>query len=242
MELNDFADLTADEFRAQHLGFNKPGRLFDRPKNYVELDTTNLASSVDWVSRGAVTPVKNQGRCGSCWAFSTVGAVEGAMYLKTGELQSYSEQQLVDCSTANHGCHGGLMDYGFQYVKSHPLMLESEYPYRGMDGTCRATTGSGQVTGYVDVPPTAESLKAALNRQPVSVAIEADQSSFQLYKTGVITSGCGTHLDHGVLAVGYDGNAIKVKNSWGAAWGDNGYVQVDASQCGITMSASYPTE
>ena len=192
-----------------------------------------------------MTPVKNQGQCGSCWAFSTTGGLEGQWQIASGSLTSMSEQFFVDCSKQNSGCNGGLMDYAFSFAKGTAVATEDSYAYTGRDGTCKSsfTTAipQGGVTGYTDVSTSAEALKSALNSNPVSVAIQADQSVFQQYTGGVITSGCGSNLDHGVLAVGYDGDAIKVKNSWGTSWGASGYVQIDASQCGITTSASYPT-
>jgi len=168
----------------------------------------NYDDEVNWVTKGAVTPVKNQGQCGSCWSFSTTGAVEGAMFIKTGTLQSYSEQQLVDCSGSygNMGCNGGLMDSAFRYIESHELELESAYPYTARDGTCKyvSSKGQGKVRSYHDVQQGSPSqLKAAIAQQPVAIAIEADQAAFQYYTSGVITSGCGQQLDHGVLAVGY---------------------------------------
>merc|ERR1711862_646427 len=204
-----------------------------------------LAESIDWTTKGAVTPVKNQGQCGSCWSFSTTGGLEGAYQIASGNLVSMSEQQFVDCDHEDSGCGGGLMDRAFSFAQGNAIATESSYPYQGVDGTCKSsfTTAlpQGAVTGYTDVGRSASALKSALNSHPVSVAIEADQAAFQQYTGGVITSGCGSQLDHGVLAVGYDGDAIKVKNSWGASWGVNGYVQMNANQCGITQSASYPT-
>jgi C1A family cysteine protease len=172
------------------------------------------------------------------------------MFLKTGNLQSFSEQQLVDCAGGvyhNNGCNGGLMDYAFQYIEANGLELESAYPYTARDGTCHSSQSEfvGTVASYQDVQQSASQLKAAIAQQPVSVAIEADQYAFQSYSSGVITSGCGTSLDHGVLAVGYgtlDGeDFFLVKNSWGASWGDQGYVRIGTNNvCGILQSASFP--
>merc|ERR1711943_99745 len=137
MGVNQFTDLTLEEFQALNIrGFVKSG---ERGLAYLgEHEDTEVAASVDWRSKGAVTPVKNQGQCGSCWAFSTTGSVEAAYFLKHGTLKSFSEQQLVDCAGGryhNNGCHGGLMDYAFQYIESNPLELESDYRYTARDGT-----------------------------------------------------------------------------------------------------------
>jgi len=241
-----FSDLTLEEFQQLNIRGISSGASQGLPKVGVhEFQGETLAASVDWSTKGAVTPVKNQGQCGSCWAFSTTGGLEGAWQLASGNLASLSEQQFVDCSKSNSGCNGGLMDKGFQFAEGVAIASESSYPYTAADGSCKSsfTTAipKGGVTGYKDVSTSANGLKSALNSNPVSVAIQADQSVFQQYTGGVITSGCGSSLDHGVLAVGYDGNTIKVKNSWGSSWGVNGYVSMDASQCGITTSASYPT-
>lgn len=246
--LNEFSDWTESEYK-RLLGYKAKETLNESAEL---LDTSNLADSMDWRTKGAVTPVKNQGQCGSCWAFSTTGSVEGAMFLSTGKLQSFSEQQLVDCSKSfgNMGCNGGLMDYAFKYIEGSPLELEGDYPYHARDMTCtyNKSKGVGKVKSYKDVSrdTSGAQLKAALAKGPVSVAIEADQYVFQGYHSGVITSGCGTRLDHGVLAVGYGTESgqeyFLVKNSWGASWGDAGYVKIAPNQCGITMQPSYPTE
>jgi len=241
-----FSDLTLEEFQQLDIRGFSGSAAQGLPKVGVhEFQGETLAATVDWSTKGAVTPVKNQGQCGSCWAFSTTGGLEGAWQLASGNLASLSEQQFVDCSKSNSGCNGGLMDKGFQFAEGVAIASESSYPYTAADGSCKSsfTTAipKGGVTGYKDVSTSANGLKSALNSNPVSVAIQADQSVFQQYTGGVITSGCGSSLDHGVLAVGYDGNTIKVKNSWGSSWGVNGYVSMDASQCGITTSASYPT-
>jgi len=240
---NQFSDLTLEEFQALPIrGFQGKGAATLGVHQY---NGEELAASVDWRTKGAVTPVKNQGQCGSCWAFSTVGGLEGAWQIGTGSLTSMSEQQFVDCSKANSGCNGGLMDTAFQYAEGTSVATESSYAYTARDGSCKSSYTTaiprGGVTGYHDVSNSASSLQSALNQQPVSVAIEADQSAFQGYSGGVITSGCGTSLDHGVTAVGYQSSYFIVKNSWGSSWGVGGYVNIAGNQCGITSSASYPT-
>ncbi|KAM4089623.1 hypothetical protein ACB094_07G166900 [Castanea mollissima] len=257
--LNEFADMSHEEFKNKYLGL-KPAlpRRGGSPRDFSYRDVVDLPSSVDWRKKGAVTPVKNQGSCGSCWAFSTVAAVEGINQIATGNLTSLSEQELIDCDrTFNDGCNGGLMDYAFEFiVSSGGLHKEEDYPYLMQEGTCEEQKEEMEmvkISGYQDVPQNDEaSLLKALAHQPLSVAIEASGRDFQFYSGGIFNGHCGTELDHGVAAVGYDSlkgsDYIIVKNSWGPKWGEKGYIRMKRNTgkpeglCGINKMASYPTK
>ncbi len=261
MDVNKFADLTGEEFKARYAGglnLRPKTRSLRANGNVAVFNASANPTSVDWTTKGAVTPIKNQEQCGSCWAFSTTGSVEGAWFLSNGTLPSLSEQQLVDCSTAegNQGCNGGLMDQAFQYIIDNKgITTEDAYPYTATGpNTCEAKGKpvAATLSGFKDVAANSEAaLETAIVQQPVSVAVEADQSVFQFYSGGVMDSACGTQLDHGVLAVGYGVDTgkeyYKVKNSWGADWGEKGYIRLGrgakfnpSGQCGIQMVASYP--
>ncbi|KAB1220320.1 Cysteine proteinase RD21a [Morella rubra] len=256
--LNRFADLTNDEYRTTYLG-TKPRRKLSKPRTdrYEPHVGDKLPESVDWRKEGAVVGVKDQGSCGSCWAFSTVAAVEGINQIVTGDLISLSEQELVDCDTTyNEGCNGGLMDYAFEFIINNGgIDSEDDYPYNAVDGRCDTLRKNARVVtidDYEDVPQNNEkALQKAVANQPISVAIEGGGRAFQLYDSGVFTGKCGTALDHGVAAVGYGTeNGVDywiVRNSWGANWGEAGYIRMERNvvgtatgKCGIAMEASYP--
>lgn len=258
--LNIFADLSNAEYQKIYLGTRIDGteRLRNAPV-HVE-SSAPLADTVNWVTKGAVTGIKNQGQCGSCWSFSTTGSVEGAHFLSTGNLVSLSEQNLIDCSVSygNQGCNGGLMDDAFRYIIANKgVDTEKSYPYTTSGpNACefKAADVGATITSYKDVTSGSESaLLTAANSRPVSVAIDASHNSFQLYMSGVYYEPqcSSTSLDHGVLVVGYgavNSTATSdywlVKNSWGTSWGLAGYIQMSRNRnnnCGIATSASYPT-
>jgi C1A family cysteine protease len=264
--VNMYMDMSEDEFRDSVGGgcFVKPEQngFYERKtrcRPYMPESTADLPDSVDWRDENAVTPVKDQGQCGSCWSFSATGSMEGAWAIANSELVSLSEQQLVDCSVSygDMGCSGGLMDDAFEYAIDNGMCSEEDDPYTAANGQCDAACEPVvQMSSCSDVAPSNQmDLTAAVANGPVSVAIEADTSTFQLYTGGIIDSAdCGTNLDHGVLVVGYgadeDTGALYwlVKNSWGVTWGDQGYVKIarststsDPGICGIAMQPSFPT-
>lgn len=257
--LTRFADLTNDEYRSMYLGAKMEKKGTRRTSQRYEARVgDSLPESIDWRKKGAVAEVKDQGGCGSCWAFSTIGAVEGINQIVTGDLITLSEQELVDCDTSyNEGCNGGLMDYAFEFIiKNGGIDTDKDYPYKGVDGRCDQIRKNAKVVtidSYEDVPINSEeSLKKAVSNQPVSIAIEAGGRAFQLYDSGIFDGTCGTQLDHGVVAVGYGSEDGKdywiVRNSWGKSWGESGYLRMarniaaPTGKCGIAMEPSYPTK
>ncbi|XP_072546259.1 cathepsin L-like peptidase [Salminus brasiliensis] len=257
--MNVFADMDIQEYQAMFSNClrssNETKSLCTSTSQPEEEDTA--PPSVDWRTKGYVTDVKNQGYCGSCWAFSAVGALEGQMYRKTGRLITLSEQQLVDCSRSfhNYGCNGGWPHRAYQYIKSSKgLEADFTYPYKAKDEMCRFNPQRIRATcrGHVCLRKGSEvALKRAVAKVgPISVAIDTSKHTFQLYKSGVYDEpGCSqTHLTHAVVVVGYgEAESRKrfwlVKNSWGVGWGENGYIKMSRNkrnQCGIASYAVYP--
>jgi C1A family cysteine protease len=257
MGINQFTDLTPQEFKDQYVSGLKSEVGSYGCKSFSS-SASGAPSSIDWRNKGAVTSVKDQGQCGSCWTFSSTGAVEGAWAIAKGQLIDLSEQELVDCATGisygSHGCNGGQMEGAFKFIIENGQCALSSYPYTAKDGSCQKCSSVAHISSCSDVKPNDQiSLKAAVAQQPVAVAISADTKLFQSYSSGVITSSsCYTSLDHGVLIVGYGTENGQdywlVKNSWSNTWGDNGYVKIarssstnDPGICGIAMDPSFPT-
>jgi len=251
--LNILADLTNEEYQRIYLGTKITVEVIALPEFE---DVAPLADTVDWRTSGAVTPIKDQGQCGSCWSFSATGAIEAAYKLSTQKLVSLSEQNLMDCSTAygNQGCNGGLMTSAFKYVQANKgIDTEISYPYTAKAGTCHYSVANigATITSYKTIAAGSETaLTSAITTQPISVAIDASKNSFQLYKSGIYyePSCSSSNLDHGVLAIGYGSdttgaNYYLVKNSWGTSWGTAGYINMARGRnnnCGIATSAAYP--
>ena len=257
MGINQFTDLTAQEFKDQYVGGLKSEVGSYGCKSFSS-SASGAPSSIDWRQKGAVTSVKDQGQCGSCWTFSATGAVEGAWAISSGKLVDLSEQELVDCATGlaygSHGCSGGQMEGAFKFIIANGQCALSSYPYTAKDGSCQKCSAVAHISSCSDVKPNDQiSLKAAVAQQPVAVAIEADTRYFQSYSGGILTSSsCGTNLDHGVLVIGYGTENGQdywlVKNSWSSSWGIDGYVKIarssstnDPGVCGISMDPSFPT-
>ena len=257
LEVNKFAALTSEEFSALYLGLNwSPDA--SKAVGLIFLKETGLPDSIDWREKGAVTEIKNQGECGSCYSFSTVASLEGASFLKSGKLVNFSEQQIVDCSFVhgNKGCVGGLITYALAYARDYGVELAHDYPYKAVDGPCKYNANKVVFHNYDyrNVPRNnLNQLKAAVAMQPVSVGIQGNEDAFRFYKSGILSSGCGNRwINHAVVIVGYATSSDQkdywiVKNSWGTSWGMEGYIFIErgvqnsgAGLCGINSEASYP--
>ena len=261
MGINQYTDLTHEEFKKKFIGEYKSyyNEMGSYGCNIFTSSASNSPVSIDWRKKNAVTSVKDQGQCGSCWSFSSTGASEGAWAISTGSLIDLSEEQLVECATGiqygSYGCNGGQMEGAFKYLIQNGQCDLSSYPYTSGDGkssSCKSCTKKAHFSSCSDVKPNDQiSLKGAVSQQPVAVAIEADTRYFQSYSGGIIDSpSCGTTLDHGVLIVGYgEENGKKywiLKNSWSTSWGEQGYFRIlrtdstnDPGICGVAMDGSF---
>jgi C1A family cysteine protease len=269
LEANKFADLSPEEFQSMmglknididEATINAEAESFQSCQCE---DTQPVTNGVDWRTKGVVANIKNQASCGGCYAFSSMETLQALYHLKKGPASSptsvinLSEQQVIDCSSGykNQGCSGGLMSYTFDYLKANSIMLEADYTYTAKKGTCKYSSTKGQfkVTSYVNLPKNdPAALLEAVNSRPVSVALRASSSVFQLYKSGIIDStSCGTTIDHAVVVIGYGTEGGKdywlLKNSWGTTWGEQGFFRIarttskDAGICGMLQLSSYPS-
>ena len=251
---NQFSDLTPEQFRATMLGgIPTSARNTSRLEQHVIPADFDVAAGgpLDWVAKGAVTPVKNQGQCGSCWAFSTTGAMEGALFAATGSLLSLSEEQLVQCDSSSYGCNGGFPSGALSFVASNGgVCAESDYAYTsgsGQTGSCRRNACASVMTVEGSVAAQGEqAMLSALQQRPLSILIDAEDCNFQSYRGGIIDNyQCGSRQDHAVLLVGYGTeNGVdywKVKNSWASSWGENGYFRVvrNKNMLGLGSGATY---
>merc|ERR1719361_3026471 len=211
--VNQFSDMTEKEFRTTMLGY------IHRPReNVAVIADSGPHADVDWRGKGAMTPIKDQGQCGSCWAFSSTGGIEGAEFVKSGSVTSLSEQALVDCS----GSYG--------------IPTETSYPYTARDGSCKSFTISTKISTYKDTT----NLASDVAQQPISVAVDA--SKWSSYRSGTYSCSGRVSLDHGVLLAGSYSSYWIIKNSWGPSWGMSGFMQLSkTNDCGVTQAASYPT-
>ncbi|KAJ4762145.1 hypothetical protein LUZ62_072520 [Rhynchospora pubera] len=259
---NKFADITNAEFRKRYMGLKGSSSrvpLLDIKQNEEHSEKARemleaVPEKIDWRKKGAVSEVRDQGPCGACWAFSAVAAIEGITKIKSGRMVALSEQELVDCNMIDDGCYGGLMTDAFDFVRLNGgITTQSDYPYQGQQGECKTSKldhHAATIKGYRNVTVNEQSLLKAVASQPVSVGIDASSMAFQFYTNGVFTGPCGVELNHGVTIVGYDTDGKNkywiAKNSWGAGWGESGYMRMkrgvegNLGLCGITTLASYP--
>jgi hypothetical protein len=237
-----FSDLSPKEFKSIYLTY----RPSNATKEYVTFDGP-VANDIDWVSKGAVTSVKDQGRCGSCWAFSAVAAIESYAQLAGKGLKVLSAQQVNSCDKRDGGCNGGNTETAYQYVKgAGGIELNSDYPYTsggGSTGSCKFNSGriAVSITGYKSVGRGESSLKSALNAGPASLCLAA--SSWQSYRGGILSK-CDNNVDHCVQGTGYSGSSYwRIRNSWGTGWGESGFIRLaqGSDLCKVSDDTTYPT-
>jgi len=261
-KINKFGDLTKEEFKERYLT-QAPIRNLNWPiaKEVPSEVINNLPTSFDWRTKGAVTDVKDQGSCGSCWAFSATGNIEGQWFLSGHKLMSLSEQNLVDCDhecttfedqqSCDSGCDGGLQPNAYTYViKNKGIDSEDAYPYQGVDGTCNFTSSNigAKISNFTMISSDEDQMAAYLVQNgPIAIAANAEE--WQFYFGGVFYIPCATSLDHGILIVGYGVETDIfdqtmpfwiVKNSWGESWGESGYIRIErgAGKCGLNQYVS----
>nr|4QRG_A Chain A, Papain [Carica papaya]4QRG_B Chain B, Papain [Carica papaya] len=252
--LNVFADMSNDEFKEKYTG-SLAGNYTTTELSYEEVlndGDVNIPEYVDWRQKGAVTPVKNQGSCGSAWAFSAVSTIESIIKIRTGNLNEYSEQELLDCDRRSYGCNGGYPWSALQLVAQYGIHYRNTYPYEGVQRYCRSREKgpyAAKTDGVRQVQPYNEgALLYSIANQPVSVVLEAAGKDFQLYRGGIFVGPCGNKVDHAVAAVGYGPNYILIRNSWGTGWGENGYIRIKRGTgnsygvCGLYTSSFYPVK
>lgn len=253
--LNQFADLTEEEFKKKFLiNIEKddipsdsddddeneinPNKLLLKDKPHLNYKLLKIPEYIDWREKGGINPVKNQKSCGSCWAFASCAALETFVWKKTGKLYDFSEQNLVDCDKSSSGCGGGSITRAFTYTQKNGLQLEKDYPYKAKTLKCNYTKEKAISTnkGYLllKAKNNAALVKTALLTQPVAIAIAANKNVFQFYNKGVLKGeACGTDLTHAVVIVGYKiingEEAFIIRNSWGPHWGDNGYIYISTN-------------
>jgi len=251
--INEFSDMSPEEFKGKYMGYQPSGKKVEIPE-FVDTGSMQLEAipkSFDWRSKGAVTAVKNQEQCGSCWAFSTTEGVESAWFMAGHPLPNLAPQQIVDCDNNDDGCDGGDLPTAFQYVKQYGLEKASAYPYTAEDGTCNYNKAAvvAKITGFQYATQSGNETKmqlASLVHGPLSICVDAE--TWQDYTSGVITHNCGNSLDHCVQIVGWDvtsdGQNIPywiIRNSWGTSWGLQGYLWVERNknECGVSDEATY---
>ncbi|KAM9309801.1 cathepsin S-like [Pholidichthys leucotaenia] len=255
LSMNHLGDLTPEEMGQFYATLTPPTDVQRAPSPFARWSGADAPLSVDWREKGCVTRVKMQGSCGSCWAFSAVGALEAQLAKMTGKLVDLSPQNLVDCSSkyGNHGCNGGFMHHAFQYIiDNHGIDSDASYPYKGQNEQCHYSPmyRAANCSQYRFLPEGDEdALKQALATiGPISVAIDAKRPSFYLYRSGVYDDpSCSQNVNHAVLAVGFGTENGRdywlVKNSWGTSYGEQGYVRMvrnKNNQCGIALYGCYP--